>query len=92
MAKYQILYWKEIPAQVKVVEEGKRTVSRQLPERFQIEIDRIAMSEGLTGTDEYLNEWRWTPKKERPGTAEEVADALVRELEKQIDFDEGRAD
>jgi hypothetical protein len=89
MAKYQILYWKEIPAQVKVVEEGKRTVSRQLPERFQIEIDRIAMSEGLTGTDEYLNEWRWTPKKERPGTAEEVADALVRELEKQIDFDEG---
>ena len=92
MAKYQILYWKEIPAQVKVVEEGKRTVSRQLPERFQIEIDRIAMSEGLTGTDEYLNEWRWTPKKERAGTAEEVADALVRELEKQIDFDESSVD
>ena len=92
MAKYQILYWKEIPAQVKVVEEGKRTVSRQLPERFQIEIDRIAMSEGLTGTDEYLNEWRWTPKTERAGTAEEVADALVRELEKQIDFDEGSVD
>ena len=92
MAKYQILYWKEIPAQVKVVEEGKRTVSRQLPERFQIEIDRIAMSEGLTGTDEYLNEWRWTPKAERPGTAEEVADALVRELEQQINFDEGSAD
>jgi hypothetical protein len=88
MAKYQILYWKEIPAQVKVFEEGRRPVSRQLPERFQIEIDRIAMLEGLTGTDDYLNEWRWTPKAERAGTAEEVADALVRELEQQIPVDE----
>jgi len=87
MAKYQILYWKEIPAQVKVFEQGKRAVSRQLPERFQIEIDRIAMLEGLTGTDEYLNEWRWTAKAERSGTAEEVAEALVRELEQQIPVD-----
>jgi len=80
MVKYQILYWKHVPSQVKVVEEGKRPVSRQMPERFQVEIDRIAMEEGLAGTDDYLNQWQWTPKKEREGTAEEVADALVREL------------
>ena len=38
MVQYQILYWKDIPAQIKVY-EGRRAVSRQLPERFQIEID-----------------------------------------------------
>ena len=80
MVKYQILYWKHVPSQVKVFEEGKRPVSRQMPARFQAEINRTAMAEGLAGTDDYLNQWQWTPKKEREGTAEEVADALVREL------------
>jgi hypothetical protein len=80
MAKYQVLYWRHIPAQVKVFEEGRKPFSRQMPDQFQIEIDRIAMREGLTGTDDYLNQWQWTPKLERAGAAEEVADALVREL------------
>ncbi len=65
MVQYQILYWKDIPAQIKVY-EGRRAVSRQLPERFQIEIDRIAMKEGLAGTDDYLDQWQWSPKKDRP--------------------------
>jgi hypothetical protein len=91
MAKYQILYWKNIPAQLKVSEEGKRTLSRQMPDRFQIEIDRIATKEGLTGADDYLNQLRWTPKMEREGTAEEVADALLRELEQQTKIGEDSA-
>jgi len=81
MVKYQILYWKHVPSQVKVFEEGKRPVSRPMPERFQAEINRIAMAEGLAGTDDYLNQWQWTPKMEREGSAEGVADALVRELQ-----------
>jgi hypothetical protein len=88
MARYQILYWKQIPAQIKVFEEGRKPISRQLPDRFQVEIDRIAMLEGLSGTDEYLNQWRWTPKAERAGTAEEVAEALVRELERELPADQ----
>ena len=59
-----------------------------MPERFQEEIDKIAMREGLAGTDDYLNQWRWTPKQERPGTAEEVAEALIQELEQQVEFTE----
>ena len=81
MARYQILYWKHIPAQIKVSEEGKRSISRPMPDRFQVEIDRVAMQEGLAGSDAYLEQWKWTPKLERPGTAEEVAAALIRELE-----------
>lgn len=79
MVKYQILYWKHIPSQVKVVEEGKRPVSRQLPGSV-VEIDQLAMQQGLTSTDDYLEYWKWTPKQEREGSAEEVADALVKEL------------
>jgi hypothetical protein len=81
MVKYQILYWKHVPSQVKVFEEGKRPVSRQLPARFQAEINCIAMAEGLAGTDDYLSQWQWSPQMEREGSAESVADALVRELE-----------
>lgn len=86
MVRYQVLYWKHIPAQVKVAEEGRRPISRPMPDRFQVEIDRVAMQEGLTGTDGYLEQWRWTPKFERAGTADEVADAIIRELEAEAKF------
>ena len=79
MAKYQILYWKEIPAQVKAY-NGTRATSHQLPERYQLEIDRIALAEGLAGTDEYLNQWHWTAKLERDGSAEEILEIVSREL------------
>ena len=81
MVKYQILYWKQLPSQVKVFEEGKRPVSRQMPASFQTEITRTAMELGITGTDEYLDQWQWSPLREREGSAQEVADALVLELQ-----------
>ena len=84
MARYQVLYWKHIPAQVKVSEEGNRPISRPMPDRFQVEIDRVAMQEGLAGSDAYLEHWKWTPKLDRPGTAGEVADAVIRELEQEF--------
>jgi hypothetical protein len=88
MVRYQILYWKHVPSQVKVVENGKRPVSRQLPGSLE-EIDRLAMKEGLTGTDDYLQYWRWSPKQDREGSAEEVADALVQELMQSSQTGEG---
>lgn len=84
MAQYQILFWKDIPAQIKVY-EGRRGVSRPLPDRFQVEIDRVAMAEGLAGTDDYLDQWHWTAKQERPGTTREVLDGLAEELEREFD-------
>ncbi len=85
MVKYQILYWKHVPSQVKVFEEGQRPVSRQMPARFQAEINRVAMAQGLAGTDDYLSHWQWSPTMEREGSAEDVADALVRELQQTAD-------
>jgi len=55
-------------------------VKRQLPEWFQQEIDRLAMEQGLVGSDDYLEEWRWGDMDERPGSPDEVLDAVEREL------------
>jgi len=84
MAKYQVLYWKDIPAQVKVL-DGHKTLSRPMPERFQLEIDRRAMEEGLIGSDDYLDQWHWTAKLDRPGNADEILNALLQELEAEYD-------
>ena len=84
MAKYQVLYWRKIPAQLKAY-EGNRPISQPLSERFQVEIDRLAMKEGLVGTDEYLDQWQWSEDQERPGTAREVLEEVAGELEAQFD-------
>lgn len=84
MADYQVLYWREIPAQVRVF-DGRRPVSAKMPERFQEEIDRVAMEEGLEGSDDYLDQWKWTKKLERLGTVDEVMKALLAELEEEHD-------
>lgn len=80
MAHYQIMYWQEFPAQVKV-SDGNETVRRMLPDTFQQAIDGAAMAEGSTSTEAYLEGWQWGPKQERSGSAQTVADALVAELQ-----------
>ena len=84
MAVYQILYWQDIPAQVRVF-DGRRPLSRQMPDRFQEAIDRTAMEQGLEGTDDYLEQWSWTARQERPGSPQEVLEALLAELEEEYD-------
>jgi hypothetical protein len=81
VARYRILSWRGIPAQVKVLREAGRPVSVQLDEWFVQEIDRVAMREGLAGSDDYLAQWEWSEDLERPGSAEEVAAAVAAELE-----------
>jgi hypothetical protein len=77
---YQIIYWRDIPAQVKV-KTGRTRLSRQLPERFEQAIDRAAMHSGAINSDDYLAEWRHSDWQEREGELENVADALVAELD-----------
>jgi hypothetical protein len=76
---YQIIYWRDIPAQVKVKEH--KSHSRQLPERFERAIDRAAMHAGAINTDDYLAEWRKTDWQEREGDPEIVVETLLAEFE-----------
>jgi hypothetical protein len=82
MATYQILYWRDIPSQVRARGDGGR-VSKQLPQRFQDAIDQAAMAAGLIGSDDYTNAFHWGASQERDGSAEEVAAAVVAELDAQ---------
>jgi len=80
MASYQILYWQDLPSQVKAWDDFDE-VKVELPARFVARIDQAAQAQGLTSTDDYLAQWRWGDAAERPGTAAEVAEAVRRELE-----------
>jgi hypothetical protein len=80
MSVYQIVYWRDIPAQVKV-RSGRARAGKELSERFQVYIDRAAMRAGLFNTDDYLAEWRTSDPVEREGEPEAVAAAVAAELE-----------
>lgn len=80
MAVYQVLYWQDIPAQIRVY-EGKRAKAFEMPAWFQQEIDRVAMENGMVGTDAYLNAWQWSQKMTRDGDVAAVASAVLKELE-----------
>ncbi|HEV7132222.1 MAG TPA: virulence factor [Gaiellaceae bacterium] len=81
MARYQVLYWQDVPSLVKAFGEDGTPVSRQLGTWFQQEIDRRAMAQGLVESGAYLEAWNWGEVDERPGTADEVLDEVERELE-----------
>jgi hypothetical protein len=83
MATYQILYWHDIPVQVRA--GGRRDrVSEALPDRFQEAVDAAAMKAKLTGSDGYIEGFQWGKRQEREGTADQVAKAIAAELDAQF--------
>ena len=80
MAKYKILYWKDIPTQIRAEDEFD-DVTVMLDERFMTLVDAQAMKHGLQDTDSFLAQWNWSEEEEREGPANEVAQALKVEIE-----------
>ena len=78
--RVQVLYWQEIPSLIRVTADDGTQLSRQLPEWLQQEIDRIAMEQGLVGSDAYLEHWEWRDADPRDGAASEVLAAVEAEL------------
>lgn len=80
MATYRILYWQEIPSQI-VASDDDGEVSMPMPQRFLERIDEIAVARGLSGGDDYLAQWNWGDDEDRNGSAQEVVEAVLAELE-----------
>ena len=76
----RVLYWQEIPSLVRVTTDDGTQVSRQLPDWFQQEIDRVAMEQGLVGSDAYLDQFAWRELEPRDGAPNDVLDAVEAEL------------
>ena len=81
MSSYQILYWRDIPSQVKAWDDFDE-IKVELSAKFIAKIDNAAKEHGLTAMDDYLAQWKWSEEEERPGTPEETAEAVKKELEK----------
>ena len=74
--RYQIVYWRDIPAQIKI-KEGRQRKGQPLSDRFTQGIDQAAMLAGLVGSDDYLAQWRTTPWQDYEGDAEMLAKTLA---------------
>jgi hypothetical protein len=80
MTKYKVLYWQEIPTQIKA-EDDMDDVTVALDDKFMKQVDLLAAKRDLQSADDYLAQWKWTEEEEREGAAQEVADAVKAELE-----------
>jgi len=79
-SKYQILYWRDIPSQVKAWDDYDE-VKLDLPHRFADRIDAQAQRLGLAKGDDYISQLRWGDELDRIGSPGEVATAVRQELE-----------
>jgi len=80
MARYRIFYWKHIPSSIAVEGDG-RTIKKQLSQKIQNAIDTYAMAVGIISSDDYSAQYKRGDWVEREGSPEEVAEALLSELE-----------
>jgi len=86
MAQLQIVYWRDIPAQVMVKAGRRNQAKRELPLRFTEAIDMAAMRTGAAETDDYLAQWRRsepvTVGDDLEGEAQNAMAALEAEYDK----------
>ncbi|MFY0736448.1 virulence factor [Aurantimonas sp. NFXS3] len=90
MAELQIVYWRDIPAQI-VVRQGRKSARRELPSRFIEAIDRCAMRVGAKDSDAYLAEWRRGSSPAEVSDLEAEAERLTRDIEQSYDDDRLKA-
>jgi len=79
-SKFQILYWQDIPSQIKAWDDFDE-IKMDMPSRFADRIDASAQKQGLISQDAYSAYYRWSAETERAGSPQEVAEALKKELE-----------
>jgi 5-methyltetrahydrofolate--homocysteine methyltransferase len=78
-SKFQILYWQDIPSEVKAWDDFDE-VKVNLPEKFVVRIDASAQKQGLISQDAYSAHFRWSDPVERTGSPQDVAQAVCEEL------------
>ena len=83
---YKVLYWQEVPSQVRAEDDAGNDVSVELSSKFAQRIDALAQKRGITGADAYTAEWKWSAEQERDGSAQAVVAAVIAELEGKADW------
>lgn len=90
--QYQIIYWRDIPVQLRV-QQGRNRLSHQLPEIFQKTVYRAAYrAKAITGAA-YEESWRvegWFRFQGSDGKLAEIATTIAVDVASQ--YDEERLD
>ena len=79
MATVDILYWHDIPLQVRV-RAGRDRASQPLPQRFQEAADNAAMLAGVIGDDAYTEGLRWEASANGKAHPTEIAQQVAAEI------------
>jgi len=79
-SKFQVLYWQDIPSQIKAWDDFDE-IKLDMPPRFAERIDVSAQKQGHIQADAYMSHLRWSEPAERSGSPAEVAEAIKKELE-----------
>ncbi len=80
VSTFKVLYWQEIPSQIKVEDDAGNEISMELGQKMVEHIDAEAQKRGFTDGDSYTAQWKWGDEEERQGSAQDVAEALKQEL------------
>lgn len=84
MAELQVVYWRDIPAQV-IVRQGRKAAKRELPKRFIEAVDMCAMRVGAKDSDAYLAEWRRASTERDADDLESEAERAAAEIDATYD-------
>jgi hypothetical protein len=80
MSEYQVIYWRDIPVQVRV-REGTERLTRALPDRFQQAHKRAAFrAKAITGVA-YMTSWNSTEWQEHPADLERALLDVMSEID-----------
>ena len=82
-SKYQILYWQDIPSEIKAWNDHDE-IKISLPPQFAERIDASAQRQGLIQADAYMAHLRWGDELERAGAPGQVIEAVRKELEAKL--------
>ncbi len=80
MTKYQVIYWRDIPVQVRA-RNGRSRLTHPLSPRFQEAVYRAAFRAKAINGFAYIQEWQPGDWLEREGEIQVVLTAVAVELE-----------
>jgi 5-methyltetrahydrofolate--homocysteine methyltransferase len=83
---YKVLYWQEVPSQIRAEDDAGNEVNLELPKKFAEYIDMLAAKRGFSDGDAYSAQWKWGDEQEREGSAKQVAEAVAAELQAAAKF------
>src|SRR5688572_31910559 len=62
---YKVLYWQEIPSQIRAEDDAGNEVNIELDKKFAEHIDKVAHERGFAEGDAYSAQWKWGEDQQR---------------------------